>query len=106
MNDLITVDKYIYLGITLTEYMYLYFSITAKIVSQAASPKFKTIGGMPFDVYSKLYDSVVWPVISYGVAIWGDQTYSCIEAVQNRVMGFFLGVGKYTPTAGVHGEKG
>ena len=45
---------------------------------------------MPFDD-TKLYYSVVWPNISYGFAIWGDQTYSCIEAVKNWVMIFFLG---------------
>ena len=107
-NDLATVDKYLYLGITLTEF--LDFNIT---VSQSASrtlglliAKFKAIGGMPFEVYSKLYDSVVWPVIADGAAIWGDQTYSCSEAVQNRAMRCFLGVGKYTPTAGICGDMG
>ena len=111
LNELTTVDKYVYLSITLTEY--LDYSIIAKIVPQAASralglliAKFKTIGGMPFEVYSKLYDSVVWPVISCGAAIRGDKTYSCIGAVQNIAMRFFLGVGKYTPTAGVYGEMG
>ena len=110
-SDLATVDKYLYLGITLTEF--LDFNITANIVSQSVSralglliAKFKAIGGMPFEVYSKLYDSVVWPVIAYGAAIWGDRTYSCIEAVQNRAMRFFLGVGKYTPTAGICGDMG
>ena len=110
-GELTTVAKYVYSGITLSEYLNL--SITATIVSQAASralglliAKFKTIGGMPFDVYSKLYDSVVCPVISYGAAIWGDQTYSCIEAVQNRATRFFQGIGKYMPIAVVYGEMG
>ena len=64
------------------------------------------IGGMPFEVYSNLYDPVVWLVIAYGATIWGDQTYSCIEAIQNRAMRFFLGVGRYTPTAGACGDMG
>ena len=75
-SDLATVDKYLSLRITLTEF--LDFNITANIVSQSASrarglliAKFKAIGGMPFEIYSKLYDSVVWPVIAYGAAIWG-----------------------------------
>ena len=46
---------------------------------------------MPYDVFIKLYDNMVWPVIAYGAAVWGDK-----NAVQNRAMIFFLGVGKYT----------
>ena len=52
--------------------------MTAKLVAQSAGralglliAKFKSLGGMPFDVYSKLYDSLVWPVIAYGAALWG-----------------------------------
>ena len=62
------------------------------------------MGGMPFDVFTKLFDSLVWPIISYGAAIWGSKSFSCINAVQNRARRFFLGVGKYTPTAAVFGE--
>ena len=58
-NDLATVDKYLYLGIALTEFPD--FNITANIVSQSASralglliAKFKAIGGLPFEVYPKL----------------------------------------------------
>ena len=50
-----------------------------------------------------MYDSMTWPVIAYCTAVRGDKTYSCINAVQNRVMKFFLGVGKYTPNAAVSG---
>ena len=49
---------------------------------------------------------MVWPVISYGAAIWGTKEYSCINAVQHRACRFFLGVGKYTPNAAVNGEMG
>ena len=59
---------------------------------------------MSFEVFTKQSDSLVWPVIAYGVAIWGDRSFSCIEAVQNRAMRFFLGVGRYTPTAAVSGS--
>ena len=105
------VDKYTYLGITLTEF--LDYEVTAKIVAQSASralglliAKYKSIGGMPFNVFSKLYDNLVWPVISYGAAIWGTKSYSCISAVQNRAMRFFLGTGKYTPNASLYGDMG
>ena len=104
-----TVDRYSYLGITLTDFFY--FDVTAKIVAQSASralglliAKYNTMGGMPCDVFTKLYDSIVWPIISYGAAIWGSKSFSCINAVQNREMRFFLGTGKYTPTASIFEE--
>ena len=59
---------------------------------------------MPYDVFTKLFDTMVWPIISYSAAIWGSKSFSCIHAVQNRVMRFFLGTGKYTPTASIFGE--
>ena len=62
------------------------------------------MGGMPYDVFTKLYESTVWPIISYGAAVWGFKSYSCINAVQNRAMRFFIGTGKYTPKAAVFGE--
>ena len=62
------------------------------------------MGGMPYDVFTRLYDSLVWPVISYGAYIWGTKSFSCIAAVQNRAMRFFLGTGKYTPNAAVCGD--
>ena len=104
-------DCYKYLGLLLNEN--LDFNVTAKMVAQSASralglliAKVKLIGGVPHNVFTKLYDSLVWPVIGYGAAIWGHKTFSAITAVQNRAMRFFLGVGKYTPNLGVSGDMG
>ena len=65
--------------------------------------KCKTISGVPYNVFT-MYDSFVWPVINYSAPIWGFRSYSCIDAVHNRAMRFFLGVGKYTPNDAVSGE--
>ena len=104
-------DRYTYLGILLQDH--LDFNITANVVAQSASralglliAKCKTAGGFTYDVYTKLYDSLVWPVIEYGSAIWGTKSFSCINAVHNRAMRFFLWVGRYTPNADVAGEMG
>ena len=104
-------DRYKYLGLVLNEFLDL--SVTAKFVAQSATralglliSKFKSLGGMPMYVYSKLYDTMVWSVIDYGAAIWGTREYACINAVQNRAERFFLGVGKYTPNAAVNGDVG
>jgi len=102
---------YRYLGLVLHEH--LDYSVTAKYVAASATralglliSKFKVMGGMPYNVYTQLYETMVWPVISYGAAIWGTKEYSSINAVQNRACRFFLGVGRYTPNAAVNGEMG
>ncbi|XP_060589316.1 uncharacterized protein LOC132744577 [Ruditapes philippinarum] len=104
-------DKYKYLGIVLHEHVD--FNVTARMVAQSASralglliAKCKLVGGVPHSVFTKLYDSVVWPVIAYGASLWGHKSYSCINAVHNRAMRVFLGVGKYTPNAAVSGDMG
>ncbi len=104
-------DQYTYLGMALTEF--LDYNVTAKRIAQSAGralglliAKYKSIGGMPYHVFEKLFDTLVWPVISYGASIWGTKSYSCINAVQNRAMIFYLGTGKYTPTAAVFGDMG
>lgn len=105
------VDRYTYVGLLLSEL--LDFEMTAKFVAQSARralglliSKCKLAGRLPFNVYTKLCDSVMYPVISYGACIWGCKSYSCINIVQNRGMRFFLGVGKYTPVAALEGEMG
>ena len=54
-----------------------------KSIAQSASralglliAKYNSMGGMPYDVFTKWYDSCVWPVISYGAAIWGFKSFS------------------------------
>ena len=68
------VDRYTYLGLVLHEH--LDFNITAKAVALKANcplglliAKCKYIGGFTYDVFTKLYDALVWPVIVYGSAI-------------------------------------
>ena len=53
------VDKYVYFGLLLTEH--LEFEMTAKYVAQSASralglliSKCKLVGGLPYNVYTKL----------------------------------------------------
>ena len=105
------VDKYRYLGLTLNNT--LDYNITVKYVAQASTralglliSKFRSIGGLSYDVYTKLYDTLVWSIISNVVAIWETREYSSLNAVQHRDCCFFLGVGKYTPNAAVCGDMG
>ena len=97
-----TVNQYMYLGLLLKEH--LDYCIMAKQVAKSASralglliTKFKVAGGLLFSTFTKLYNSTVMSIISYGASIWGCKQFSCVNAVQNRALRFFLGVGRYTP---------
>ena len=46
------------------------------------------------------------PITTHESAIWGDESYSHIDAVHNKACRFFLGVGKYTPNAAIQGDMG
>ncbi len=61
-------------------------------------------GEMPYECFTKLYDSLVQPILDYGASIWGTKEFSCVIAVQNRASRYFMGVSKYTPTGAEHGD--
>ena len=72
------VSQYKYLGLILTEH--LDFLEMAKSVAKSASRalgflicKDKALGGMPFECFTKCYNSLVQPVIDYG-SLYGVQT--------------------------------
>ena len=78
--NLDVVESYKYLGLVLTEF--LDYSKTAKAVAKSANralgliiAKSKAVGGLPYDVFYKLYESIVCPVIMYGAPIWGDRMF-------------------------------
>ena len=92
------VSQYRYLGVILTEH--LDYAVTVKSVSQVASRafgslvcKFKHFGGFPYVTYSKLYDSLVWPIVDYSCSIWGTSDYSVINKLHNQLAGFSLELG-------------
>ena len=111
MKPIQVVSQYRYLGLVLTEC--LDWSVTAKYVAQASQralglliAKSKAHGGLPYTVFTKLYDALVQPIMDYGAAIWGHKPHSCIQAVQNRAMRFHLGVGRRTLRCWAQNPKG
>jgi hypothetical protein len=53
------------------------FLVTVKTVAQSASRAFglliaksKSLGSLPYNVFTKLYDTIVCPVISYSAPLW------------------------------------
>ena len=109
--DITTTDSYKYLGIWIDEH--LTFSKNTKELAKSASRalgavfgKFISSGGMSYNVYTKMYNSMVEPVLMYGSGIWGTKSYSVINAVQNKAAKYFLSVGKNTSNIAVTGDIG
>ena len=104
-------DKYKYLGLWLQEHLDMKYATSelAKSASRALSTlyaKFKNSGGMAYDVYYKLYTSLVQPILSYCSAIWGLTNYSKINTVQNKACRYFLGTGKNAANLATRGDMG
>lgn len=103
--------QYAYLGLLLSEH--LYYNLMAKHVSWSDSraiglviSKFKAYGGLPYNTYTKFYDSNVYRTISYRVLLWGTGVFSFITAIQNRGARFFMVFGRCMPNAATTGEMG
>ena len=78
------VDRYKYLGVILQENLDL--NITAKAVAKSTNralgllvARLKLKGGVPYNVFTKLYYSVVWPVIGYSAPIWGFKQFRVLK---------------------------
>ena len=88
-------SSYKYLGFWINEYLDLSKSIreVTKSASRALGAvytKYLCAGGMGYDVYTKLVNSVVEPVLFYCAGIWGI-CYKEIDVVLNKACKYFLG---------------
>jgi hypothetical protein len=90
---------------------YIDMEAIAKSVAKSANralclliEKHKAFGIMPHNVFRKLHEYLVVPVIEYAAAVWGINDFSCFNSVQNRACLFFMGVSKLTPNCAVHGD--
>ena len=49
---------------------------------------------------------MVWSIIRYGAAIWGNRQFSCINIVLLRAARYYIEVGRYSPNSAVLGDTG
>ena len=103
--------SYKYLGMWLDEH--LTFDKAVRELSKSASRalgalygKFISAGGMAHSVYSKLYSTMVEPVLFYCSGIWGTKVHSVINSIQNKAAKFFMSVGRYTANTAIRGDMG
>ena len=104
-------DSYKYLGVWFDEHLTMTKAATelAKSASRALGVLFGKMiatGGLSYSVYTKLYSTMVEPILFYGSSVWGTKQYNVINAVQNKACKYFLGVGKYTSNTATRGDMG
>ena len=111
ITELDIVENYKYLGTFLDEY--LTFGKATEVLSAAANRalgsminKFKGMREMNYRTYTKLYESLVCPVMDYGSAVWGMKSYDKLDQVHHRAMRFFAGVHRLCPKPGFIGDMG
>ena len=103
--------KLLCIGLWFHEHLDMKFAINelAKSASSALSAlytKFLHVGGMTYDVFCKLYQSLVEPVLFYGAGIWGLGEQKKINTVQNKACRYFLGLGKNSVNVASQGDMG
>ena len=104
---------YKYLGIWLNEHLNMAKTVTeiTKSSSRALSAlytKCLQAGGVTYNVFTKLYESLVEPVMLYSASIWGVgiAEQKKIQTVQNKACRYFLGGAKHASNVALRGDMG
>ena len=103
--------SYKYLGIWLNEHLNMNKTVSelAKSASRALSAlytKCLRAGGSTLDVFEKLCESLVEPVLFNASGIWGISDFKEIQSVQNKACRYFLGGGKCASNVALRGDMG
>ena len=110
-SEIDLVDGYRYLGIFFDEI--LTFDICAKTLSEAAGralgsiiSKFKQFKNVGYHIITKLYDTGVSSILSYGASIWGFGKDKYGQQIQNTATRYFLCVHKKAPIHALQADMG
>ena len=103
--------SYKYLGFWVNEFLDISKSIreitkSASRALGAVYTKFLYAGGMTYDVYTKLINSIVEPVLFYCAGIWGHRYFREIDTVLNKACRYFLGTSKNASNLATRGDMG
>ena len=99
-KEIENVSSYKYLGLWFNEHLDM--TKTVKKLAKSASPALSALyskslraGGMTLNVFKKLYESLVEPVLFYSCGVWGISDFKEIQMVQNKACRYFPGGGMY-----------
>ena len=102
-------SSYKYLGLWANEYLDISKSIReiTKSSSRALGAVYKMYaGGMIYEVYTKLINSIVEPVLFYCADVWGNRYRREIDTVLNKACRYFLGKSKKASNVATRGDMG
>ena len=106
------VNSYKYLGISLTTKLIFTYACEEQVcrgrkaVINILSKLYK-LGNFSLDVFFKLFDALVQPIVLYGAEIWGVDNSSYVKVKLHLfAMKKMLGVGMRTPNDLINGELG
>ena len=68
--------------------------------------KSKAVGGLPFSVFTQLYNASVLAISNYSAHVWAHRKNNQLSKVQNSALKFFFGVGAATPLAALEDDSG
>ncbi len=66
--------------------------------------KHKLCEGMYYELYKKLYDTYVTPVMDYCGAVWVFKDYDKCNTIQNRAIRAYLGVHHFSSNIAIQGD--
>ena len=110
-NQIQYCDEYKYLGLWINQYLDTKeivgkVNLAARRALGCLISKAKALGGLSYNTYTYLYDTLVAPVMDYSSCIWGSEHYNTLEVTQNNALRFFLGVGRSHPIVSLQGDMG
>ncbi len=90
-NEVDVVNEYKYLGVVLNET--LDFTTIANILADFSGRAFSSIHSkmkdfaiLDYEIYTKLFETCIIPIMDYSSAVWGYKDYPYSNAVQNRMI--------------------
>ena len=109
-NKLDVVDQYPYLGV-IFNYNGKFLKQIDKCSNKGHFSMYKLLKStrqlaLPTDLSSKLFDSVVSPVMTYGSEVWGNVDVTELESVHLKLCKYILGTNKFTTNVMIYGELG
>ena len=110
-NAIEVVNSYKYLGLDVTT-MFSHNSCTTSFISKAKKACFeimkslRSINCMDFDVFIKLFDTKVKPILLYGSELWGLKDIEGIEKVHLFALKRFLNVSLHCSNDRIYAETG
>lgn len=72
----------------------------------AVIAKAKASGGLPFSVFTQLYNASVLSICNYSAHIWAHRKNLQLLKLQNNAPRFFFGLGTAAPLAALEGDSG